>query len=218
MNSLRLEGQKTVAIEIVQQLDWEVPDVDHHPGRQPRQRQRARRGLRHDGGARPDRRSGRASSSRRRSAPTRCISPTRTTGSSTPVQAQPTLATRDPDRQPRVGAKGDAYAAEGRRHRGAGQRGRTGRCGGARRLAPGCSTVRTRAWRWRCWKSWSRVATSAARDRVIVISTANGLKFTEFKQRYHEGALPLTPHYRNVPVAVPNDYDAVRRAVDRLAH
>jgi len=26
MNALRLEGQKTVAIEIVQQFDWQVPD------------------------------------------------------------------------------------------------------------------------------------------------------------------------------------------------
>ena len=26
MNSLRMEGQKTVGIEIVQQFDWEVPD------------------------------------------------------------------------------------------------------------------------------------------------------------------------------------------------
>jgi threonine synthase len=32
MNSLRLEGQKTVAIEIVQQLDWEVPDWVVVPG------------------------------------------------------------------------------------------------------------------------------------------------------------------------------------------
>ena len=32
MNSLRLEGQKTVAIEIVQQFDWEVPDVIIIPG------------------------------------------------------------------------------------------------------------------------------------------------------------------------------------------
>src|SRR6185436_10765601 len=32
MNSLRLEGQKTVAIEIVQQWDWEVPDVIIIPG------------------------------------------------------------------------------------------------------------------------------------------------------------------------------------------
>ncbi len=26
MNSLRMEGQKTVGIEIIQQLDWHVPD------------------------------------------------------------------------------------------------------------------------------------------------------------------------------------------------
>ena len=32
MNSLRLEGQKTVAIEIVQQFDWEVPDWVIIPG------------------------------------------------------------------------------------------------------------------------------------------------------------------------------------------
>ena len=32
MNSLRLEGQKTVAIEIVQQWDWQVPDVVVIPG------------------------------------------------------------------------------------------------------------------------------------------------------------------------------------------
>ena len=32
MNSLRLEGQKTVAIEMVQQFDWEVPDWVFIPG------------------------------------------------------------------------------------------------------------------------------------------------------------------------------------------
>ena len=32
MNSLRLEGQKTLSIEIVQQFDWEVPDFVVIPG------------------------------------------------------------------------------------------------------------------------------------------------------------------------------------------
>src|SRR5207253_8222571 len=32
MNSLRLEGQKTISIEIVQQFDWGVPDVVIVPG------------------------------------------------------------------------------------------------------------------------------------------------------------------------------------------
>jgi threonine synthase len=32
MNSLRIEGQKSISIELVQQLDWEVPDVVVIPG------------------------------------------------------------------------------------------------------------------------------------------------------------------------------------------
>jgi threonine synthase len=58
----------------------------------------------------------------------------------------------------------------------------------------------------------------AKSDRVIVISTANGLKFSEFKTAYHtrslNGVMPLNA---NPPVELPDDYDAVRRAIDRLA-
>jgi threonine synthase len=57
-----------------------------------------------------------------------------------------------------------------------------------------------------------------ARDtRVIVISTANGLKFPEVKLAYHQHRLAgLSPRYANLPVELPNDYDAARRAVDAL--
>jgi len=52
-------------------------------------------------------------------------------------------------------------------------------------------------------------------DRVVLISTAHGLKFTEAKVRYHEGTLPdATCRNRNVPVEVPATLDAVRRALD----
>ncbi|MXY16399.1 MAG: threonine synthase [Acidobacteria bacterium] len=55
-------------------------------------------------------------------------------------------------------------------------------------------------------------------DRVVVISTAHGLKFTEFKRQYHATALDdVTPDYANLPVELPEDYDAVRRAVDTVA-
>ena len=53
-------------------------------------------------------------------------------------------------------------------------------------------------------------------DRVVVVSTANGLKFPEFKQRYHEAALGFGVPYANAPVMLPNDYDQVRAAVARL--
>ncbi|MBI2876834.1 MAG: threonine synthase, partial [Candidatus Tectomicrobia bacterium] len=52
-------------------------------------------------------------------------------------------------------------------------------------------------------------------DRVVVISTANGLKFPEFKIDYHEGRLKeVEPRYANLPVELPADLDVVRRVLD----
>ena len=58
-----------------------------------------------------------------------------------------------------------------------------------------------------------------ASARVVVISTASGLKFTDFKLGYHEGRLPQVDdsQFANAPVELPNDYDAVRRAIDQHA-
>jgi threonine synthase len=54
-------------------------------------------------------------------------------------------------------------------------------------------------------------------ERVVVVSTANGLKFTDFKVRYHDGELPEVPNpkHANHPVLLPNDYTAIRDAVRR---
>ncbi|MGQ9517082.1 MAG: threonine synthase [Anaerolineae bacterium] len=53
-------------------------------------------------------------------------------------------------------------------------------------------------------------------DRVVVISTAHGLKFTDFKVGYHDGILAdVVARYRNPPIELPADYDAVRRAIDK---
>jgi threonine synthase len=54
--------------------------------------------------------------------------------------------------------------------------------------------------------------------RTVVISTANGLKFPEFKVRYHTGELEgIGGRYANRPVVLPADYEAVRRAALGLA-
>jgi threonine synthase len=54
-------------------------------------------------------------------------------------------------------------------------------------------------------------------DRVVVISTATGLKFTDFKIAYHTPDAAIgRRRYANPPVELPNDYDAVRRAVDDM--
>jgi threonine synthase len=53
-------------------------------------------------------------------------------------------------------------------------------------------------------------------DRVVVISTAHGLKFTRFKVDYHEGELEnVVSRLANPPVALPADLDAVNQAIDR---
>ncbi len=53
--------------------------------------------------------------------------------------------------------------------------------------------------------------------QVVVISTASGLKFADFKVGYHEARLAdvPSPRYRNVPVELPERYDAIRDALNR---
>ena len=53
-------------------------------------------------------------------------------------------------------------------------------------------------------------------DRVVCISTANGLKFTEFKVRYHEGLIDgVTSNLRNPAVMLPADYGQVVDAIGK---
>jgi threonine synthase len=53
-------------------------------------------------------------------------------------------------------------------------------------------------------------------DEVVVISTASGLKFVDFKVGYHDGTLAAVPAARhaNRPIELPAEYDAVRRAIE----
>jgi threonine synthase len=53
---------------------------------------------------------------------------------------------------------------------------------------------------------------------VVLISTANGLKFTDFKRQYHQGTLDgVTATHARRPIELPNDYDAVIRAIEQPA-
>src|SRR5947209_4669652 len=59
----------------------------------------------------------------------------------------------------------------------------------------------------------SRVIPASA--RVVVISTAHGLKFAEFKTKFHQGLLPeVNRSLQNLPINVPADTNAVRAAID----
>jgi threonine synthase len=53
-------------------------------------------------------------------------------------------------------------------------------------------------------------------ERVVVISTANGLKFADQKAAYHMGELPgVKSTHRNRPVELPPDPKRVARAIAR---
>ena len=57
--------------------------------------------------------------------------------------------------------------------------------------------------------------TIGPKDRVIVISTAHGLKFVDFKLRYHAREIPgIESRVTNAPVELPDDLDAVLEAIE----
>jgi threonine synthase len=55
-------------------------------------------------------------------------------------------------------------------------------------------------------------------QRVIVISTAHGLKFSRFKVDYHNQQLQsVLEQYPNPPLELPADYEIVRRTIDEIS-
>ncbi|RIK48489.1 MAG: threonine synthase, partial [Chloroflexi bacterium] len=56
----------------------------------------------------------------------------------------------------------------------------------------------------------------APQERVVVISTAHGLKFTGFKVGYHEGSLAeVESEHANPPVYLPADSRVVKETIQR---
>jgi threonine synthase len=52
-----------------------------------------------------------------------------------------------------------------------------------------------------------------SKDQVVVVSTATGLKFPDFNIKYHQSLLEgVADTYANHPVLLPADYEAVKRA------
>jgi threonine synthase len=58
-----------------------------------------------------------------------------------------------------------------------------------------------------------KVGTIDRSECVVVVSTAHGLKFTDFKVRYHEGRLDFAGRYANRPIELPPTVEAVRDAL-----
>ena len=216
MNSLRLEGQKTVAIEIVQQFDWQAPDVVIIPG--------GNLGNVSALGAGFDLMETLGLTSRRPRivvAQSQAANPLylayKRGWEFEPVAARPTLASAIQIGNP-VSVKKAIRTLQ--RYDGIVEQ------ASEQELADAAAEA-DRTGMFNCPHTGVALAVLkklVARgeitggQRVVVISTANGLKFTDFKIGYHEGTLAgIESHHANGPVLVPNNYDAVLRAIDNAA-
>jgi threonine synthase len=215
MNSLRIEGQKTLSIEIVQQFDWEVPDLIIVPG--------GNLGNVSAIGAGFDMMEALRLIARRPRivvAQAEAANPLyrayRRNWEFEPIGARPTLASAI-----QIGNPVSVYKAIDtlRRYDGAVEQATE------QELADAAARA-DRAGLFSCPHTGVALAAlekMAARgdiardDRVVVVSTASGLKFAEFKVGYHAERLNgVRPALANPPIDLPNDYDAVRRAVERV--
>jgi threonine synthase len=214
MNSLRLEGQKTVGIEIVQQFDWQVPDwivlpsgnlgnagalyagfrmmkelglIDRFP----------RLAVAQAAAANPLARAWKAGKK-----------------DVAPIKAEATLATAiqigNPVSSPRAlraleamdGVVEDATEEELAE-------------AAARADRSGMYTCPHTAVALAVLEKLVARGVIDKKSRIVVVSTANGLKFTEFKVRYHEHALPgLTSKNANPPVELPAEFEKVVHAIE----
>ncbi len=213
LNSLRIEGQKTVGIEIVQQFNWEVPDWVIIPGGNLGNTAALGKGflmMRELGLI--DRLPRIACAQAHNANP---LYRAYKAGFQLfePMVAQPTAATAiqigDPvsiHRAVRVLKHFDGVVEEATEQE----------LGDAAARADGTGL-------YAC--PHTGVALAAAiklidrgtikpTDRVVVISTAHGLKFSNFKVDYHEGTLrEVASTYANPPVEIPADMESVRRVL-----
>ncbi len=214
MNSLRIEGQKTVGIEIVQQFDWKTPDVIVIPGGNLGNVSALGSGLlmMRDLGM-IDRLPRIVVAQAERANPL-YRSFLKDFKSFEPIQAQKTLASAIQIGNPvsvekaiRTLRRFDGVVMDATEQE----------------LADAAALGDTTGM-FNCphtgvaLAAMIKLVKAGKIDRselVVVISTAHGLKFTDFKVKYHEGTLDFPSAHTNRPVEVPATVDAVKDALHR---
>ncbi len=223
MNSLRVEGQKTLSFELCQQFDWEVPDLVVIPGGNLGNVTALGKGflMMRDVGLID--RLPRVLCAQAENANPLYRSYLRGFESFEPMTARPTLASAIQIGHPvsvrkaiRVLKELDGaveQASEDELAEAAAEGDLTGLYN-----CPHTGVALA------ALKKWVRQGKVGRKDRIVVISTAHGLKFSAFKQGYHFRRLPdVESRFANPPLEVAADYDQVRdllfRALDaRNAH
>ena len=217
MNSLRVEGQKTVGIEIVQQFDWEVPDVIVIPGGNLGNVSALAKGLQMmlDLGL-VTKKPRIVCAQAERANP---LYESYLTGfrEFRPKPAQPTLASAIQIGNP---VSIDKAIAALRAFDGIVEQASEQELSdaAARADATGLQTCPHTAVALAALFKLVARGEIGKDQRVVVVSTAHGLKFTDFKVRYHEGTLEgIQSHHANRPLELTAELGAVKDAVARFA-
>ena len=210
MNSLRIEGQKTVGIEICEQCDWEVPDWIVIPGGNLGNVSALAKGLDMMLELGLIDRRPRIVCAQAESANPLYLAYQRGYEVYEPIAARPTLATAIQIGNP-VSIEKAVSALK--RYDGIVEQ------ASESEIASACARA-DRTGLFNCPHTGVALAAMEKlvksgqirrRDRVVVISTAHGLKFIDFKVKYHEMRLEgIESEYPNPSISLPARYSDVR--------
>ena len=216
MNSLRIEGQKTVGIEIVQQLNWEVPDWIVLPAGNLGNVSALGKGLLMMQALGLIDHLPRIACAQAANANPLYLSFKQDYREFQPVKAQKTLASAiqigNPvsyDRAVRILKAFDGVVEEVTEDELANAAARADRTG--LYCCPHTGVALGAVIKL------LEKGTIKKDERVVVISTAHGLKFSEFKVQYHQEQLEdVASRFANPPVELPANFDAVIESINKL--
>lgn len=215
MNSLRIEGQKTVGIEIIQQLDWAVPDTIIIPGGNLGNVSALGKGLLMLEGLGLIKKRPRIVVAQAHNANPLYRAYQTGFKDLSPVAAQKTFASAiqigDPvsiRKAVAVLKEFNGVVEEATEEEIADAAGRSDRTGLF--VCPHTAVAMSALFKLVEKKVIDK------KETVVVVSTAHGLKFTDFKIGYHTGALPgIASRYANPPIELAADVGAVTSAIAR---
>ena len=217
MNSLRLEGQKTVSIEMVQQFDWEVPDWVVIPGGNLGNVSALGKGFLMMEELGLIQKRPRIAVAQAAHANPLYLSYQKNFESFEAVQAKPTLASAiqignpvSQKRAIRVLQNFEGIVEEASEQELADEAARADRTGMFNCPHTGVALAALR-------KLVERKVIRS-NERVVVLSTAHGLKFAEQKIKYHLGEIDgISSNHANAPCEVDAKLDIVMDAIRRYA-
>ena len=218
MNSLRIEGQKTVSIELVQQLDWEVPDVVIIPGGNLGNVSALGKGFL------LMKELGMINSLPRivcvQAAKANPLYQSYLKGFEEfkPIQAQKTLASAIQIGNPVSFNKAVKIL---KMFNGVVEQATEDELANAAALADKTGLFNCPHTGVALAVLFKLVERKEIKkdERIVIISTAHGLKFIDFKVKYHENKLDeVDSQYANTPIELPPEYDKVKKAIlDKIA-